>query len=181
MKRIWSAALLLALVAVAFLAGVWVSWRASGRAEGPGTRKVLYWVDPMHPTYKSDKPGIAPDCGMALEPVYAAGPTVAPGSSHAQCTVTSPCVTAPMSLGVLPGGTGSSGYWYFNSFSEKVMPFAKRIVSAPASGTLQNNRAISKPGFRCLSALDFKSLPALSMVVFSRMQVSTSCNGRRSG
>jgi len=81
MKRIWSAALLLALVAVAFLAGVWVSWRASGRAEGPGTRKVLYWVDPMHPTYKSDKPGIAPDCGMALEPVYAADPTVAPGSS----------------------------------------------------------------------------------------------------
>ena len=86
MKRIWSAALLLAVVAVAFLAGVWVTWRASGRAAGPGTRKVLYWVDPMHPTYKSDKPGIAPDCGMALEPVYAddaAGPTgssVPPGA-----------------------------------------------------------------------------------------------------
>jgi len=25
----------------------------------------------MHPAYKSDKPGIAPDCGMQLEPVYA--------------------------------------------------------------------------------------------------------------
>lgn len=24
----------------------------------------------MHPAYKSDKPGIAPDCGMKLEPVY---------------------------------------------------------------------------------------------------------------
>ena len=24
-------------------------------------RKVLYWYDPMHPQYKSDKPGIAPD------------------------------------------------------------------------------------------------------------------------
>ncbi len=34
-------------------------------------RKVLYWVDPMHPAYRSDKPGTAPDCGMALEPVYA--------------------------------------------------------------------------------------------------------------
>ena len=32
---------------------------------------VLYYVDPMHPSYKSDKPGIAPDCGMALQPVYA--------------------------------------------------------------------------------------------------------------
>jgi multidrug efflux pump subunit AcrA (membrane-fusion protein) len=36
-----------------------------------GERKVLYWVDPMHPAYKSDKPGIAPDCGMDLVPVYA--------------------------------------------------------------------------------------------------------------
>ena len=33
-------------------------------------RRVLYYVDPMHPAYKSDKPGIAPDCGMQLEPVY---------------------------------------------------------------------------------------------------------------
>ncbi len=33
--------------------------------------RVLYYVDPMHPAYRSDKPGTAPDCGMALEPVYA--------------------------------------------------------------------------------------------------------------
>ncbi len=36
-------------------------------------RHVLYYVDPMHPAYKSDKPGVAPDCGMQLEPVYAEG------------------------------------------------------------------------------------------------------------
>lgn len=34
-------------------------------------RKILYWYDPMHPAYKSNKPGIAPDCGMALVPKYA--------------------------------------------------------------------------------------------------------------
>jgi RND family efflux transporter MFP subunit len=34
------------------------------------SRKVLYWYDPMHPKYKSDKPGIAPDCGMDLVPMY---------------------------------------------------------------------------------------------------------------
>jgi membrane fusion protein, copper/silver efflux system len=33
-------------------------------------RHILYYVDPMHPSYKSDKPGIAPDCGMPLKPVY---------------------------------------------------------------------------------------------------------------
>ncbi len=36
-----------------------------------GERKILYWVDPMHPAYKSNKPGTAPDCGMDLVPVYA--------------------------------------------------------------------------------------------------------------
>jgi hypothetical protein len=48
-------------------------------------RKILYYQDPMHPWYKSDKPGIAPDCGMKLVPVYAdqqAGPAGAPGVVH---------------------------------------------------------------------------------------------------
>lgn len=39
--------------------------------EQPGERQVLYWYDPMHPAYKSDKPGVAPDCGMQLVPRYA--------------------------------------------------------------------------------------------------------------
>ncbi|MGH9813602.1 MAG: efflux RND transporter periplasmic adaptor subunit [Candidatus Acidiferrales bacterium] len=44
----------------------------AGHATKPPTeRKILYWYDPMHPQYKSDKPGIAPDCGMKLVPKYA--------------------------------------------------------------------------------------------------------------
>lgn len=46
-------------------------------------RRILYYQDPMHPDYKSDKPGVAPDCGMRLEPVYAeaaeAAGTLPPG------------------------------------------------------------------------------------------------------
>src|SRR3984893_9662015 len=56
------------LVITAFLLG-----RYSGaRGHNPGTtaRRILYYVDPMHPAYRSNKPGTAPDCGMALEPVY---------------------------------------------------------------------------------------------------------------
>jgi len=45
-------------------------WYATGTSD-KGGRKILYYVDAMHPWYKSDKPGIAPDCGMKLEPVYA--------------------------------------------------------------------------------------------------------------
>jgi Cu(I)/Ag(I) efflux system membrane fusion protein len=43
------------------------------RAAASTSRKVLYYVDPMHPAYHSDKPGTAPDCGMDLVPVYADG------------------------------------------------------------------------------------------------------------
>ena len=36
-----------------------------------GEGKILFYQDPMHPWYHSDKPGIAPDCGMKLVPIYA--------------------------------------------------------------------------------------------------------------
>ncbi len=78
MKR----ALLVLVVIAAFAGGYgygrWYGKPAAG-AQKAG-RKVLYWVDPMHPAYKSDKPGIAPDCGMKLEPVYEDAPAGAPGA-----------------------------------------------------------------------------------------------------
>ena len=40
----------------------------SGQSE---TRRILYYQDPMHPSYRSSKPGIAPDCGMDLVPIFA--------------------------------------------------------------------------------------------------------------
>jgi membrane fusion protein, copper/silver efflux system len=73
--------LILALVAAAFAGGYVFKAMKGGAAPGKGERKILYWVDPMHPAYKSDKPGIAPDCGMQLEPVYADG--AAPSSAPA--------------------------------------------------------------------------------------------------
>ena len=39
---------------------------------GRGEREVLYYVDPVNPSFRSPEPGTAP-CGMALEPVYADG------------------------------------------------------------------------------------------------------------
>ena len=42
----------------------------SAGSPAPGERRILYYTDPMHPAYRSDKPGTAPDCGMALVPVY---------------------------------------------------------------------------------------------------------------
>jgi Cu(I)/Ag(I) efflux system membrane fusion protein len=85
------------LVAVLALALALMYWRTS-RAAPAGTpalhenakraaeKKPLYWVDPMHPQYKSDKPGKAPDCGMDLVPVYAQATgnafTIAPESQH---------------------------------------------------------------------------------------------------
>lgn len=63
-------------VAVIAAGFVLASYRAK-TTEARG-RRILYYVDPMHPAYRSDKPGTAPDCGMALVPVYA-DDTVRPG------------------------------------------------------------------------------------------------------
>jgi membrane fusion protein, copper/silver efflux system len=71
MKRLAMAVVLLLVVAAAaFVAGQWTG-RGGGKSGEATGRKILYYVDPMHPAYKSDKPGIAPDCGMELVPVYA--------------------------------------------------------------------------------------------------------------
>ena len=43
------------------------------RPAAGAVHRVLYYVDPMHPAYRSDKPGKAPDCGMDLVAVYADG------------------------------------------------------------------------------------------------------------
>ena len=72
MKAVRTIAVLL-VIAAAFAGGYVyraVKSNLAGSAE-KGERKILYWQDPMHPAYKSDKPGIAPDCGMKLVPVYA--------------------------------------------------------------------------------------------------------------
>jgi RND family efflux transporter MFP subunit len=75
MKRSSVVILTLLMLGAGFGGGLWWAKRAGGGSApaGKGERKILYWVDPMHPAYKSDKPGIAPDCGMKLEPVYEDG------------------------------------------------------------------------------------------------------------
>src|SRR4030065_2288847 len=45
----------------------------AGHAAANGEKKILYWQDPMHPAFTSDKQGKAPDCGMDLGPGDAEG------------------------------------------------------------------------------------------------------------
>jgi Cu(I)/Ag(I) efflux system membrane fusion protein len=58
------------LVVVVCLGAVGSSCQRTSQGKASG-RRVLYYHDPMHPSYRSDRPGIAPDCNMALTPVYA--------------------------------------------------------------------------------------------------------------
>ena len=54
---------------VAFATGYVVSPGGSAAGGGAGgEREILYYVDPMNPSFRSPEPGTAP-CGMALEPV----------------------------------------------------------------------------------------------------------------
>ena len=72
----------LIVLSAAFLGGyAYKAIKTNGSVSTSNGRKVLYWVDPMHPAYKADKPGVAPDCGMKLVPVYADGGSPSPASS----------------------------------------------------------------------------------------------------
>jgi len=71
MNRAAVSVVLLGTLGAGFLAGAWYNQREAVSAASVRTRKVLYYIDPMHPAYRSDKPGSAPDCGMQLQPVYA--------------------------------------------------------------------------------------------------------------
>jgi membrane fusion protein, copper/silver efflux system len=73
MKTAFVSVVLLGGLGASFVAGGWYHQRTAVGAAALHGRSVLYYVDPMHPAYTSDRPGIAPDCGMALEPVYADG------------------------------------------------------------------------------------------------------------
>jgi RND family efflux transporter MFP subunit len=87
--KILRALLLILLVVAVFAAGFgYGRWygKNAGAAQ-KGGRKILYYVDPMHPAYKSDKPGIAPDCGMKLEPVYEDGGAASPAATDEQAAM----------------------------------------------------------------------------------------------
>jgi Cu(I)/Ag(I) efflux system membrane fusion protein len=58
------------LLPVALSAGFALGHFRRGAAPQADTQP-LYYVDSMHPAYRSSKPGKAPDCGMELTPVYA--------------------------------------------------------------------------------------------------------------
>jgi membrane fusion protein, copper/silver efflux system len=68
MKRTSLAIAVVAAIAASYGIG---RYNAHSQSSNQTGRHVLYYVDPMHPSYKSDKPGIAPDCGMRLVPVFA--------------------------------------------------------------------------------------------------------------
>lgn len=74
---------LLLLVALGMILGasVGISCREKAGSRDASGRRILYYVDTMHPQYKSDKPGTAPDCGMPLSPVYADEVTPAPAGA----------------------------------------------------------------------------------------------------
>jgi RND family efflux transporter MFP subunit len=70
MKHAAAALLIAGAFAGGYGYGRWYAKPAAANA-ATGQKQPLYYVDAMHPWYKSDKPGVAPDCGMKLVPVYA--------------------------------------------------------------------------------------------------------------
>jgi Cu(I)/Ag(I) efflux system membrane fusion protein len=71
-KTIWSG-LVVVVLGAGFVAGASFDRREAVSASSSRPRTPLYYMDPMHPAYTSDRPGKAPDCGMDLVPIYDEG------------------------------------------------------------------------------------------------------------
>jgi Cu(I)/Ag(I) efflux system membrane fusion protein len=107
-----TAVLLIATAAIAHYSALWRLQDARGHGDGASVKEPLYWVAPMDPDYRRDKPGKSP-MGMDLIPVYEE-----PGGEQAVGTVTiSPDVvnnlgvrTAPVTRGRLEISVDTVGY-----------------------------------------------------------------------
>jgi membrane fusion protein, copper/silver efflux system len=113
MKKLARVLVFLFVLCVSFASGILFNQRYGAKRQTVGGRKVLYYVDPMHPAYKSSKPGIAPDCGMKLEPVYEDDSAVKTGASdtHSSMPAGSIQITPEkqqlIGLRVIEAGNGS--------------------------------------------------------------------------
>ena len=70
MKTVKRLIVVLIFAGLGFGGGYFYNSARTQHADAESERKILYYVDPMNPAYKSDKPGAAPD-GMKLVAVYA--------------------------------------------------------------------------------------------------------------
>lgn len=128
---------ILILMVLAFLAGAWISHRFPHSVSSSGGKRILYYVDPMHPSYRSDRPGIAPDCGMPLEPVYAGSSADQPSKSGTSLTpaVVSIAPERLQTIGVNVGVVGRGGEQLLR-LTGRVLPDEARtyVINATIDG-----------------------------------------------
>ena len=133
-----TAVIVILFIAVgSFLAGHWIN-QGVPRSVSAEKRKILYYVDPMNPAYKSDKPGIAPGCGMPLEPVYADQGGFKPSSSMPPGTVRIP-IEKQQLIGVKTLKVEEIPWTYTVKVLGRVTPDENRVcrINAAVSGWIQ--------------------------------------------
>jgi Cu(I)/Ag(I) efflux system membrane fusion protein len=148
MKKAGLVVLSAVVVAAAFVAGTRFQGSGSGGAPGaggPGARKILYWHDPMHPAYRSDRAGIAPDCGMQLEPVYADGGPASPADAPRPAGAVSIAADKQQLLGVRVGAVERAASTHALRLFGRVAPEESRVfvLNAALEGSVREVSAVT--------------------------------------
>ncbi len=136
-RRRWLAigAVLVALVA----GGVWTWRRPAGHEEHGGEQASGSYYCPMHPTYKSDKPGNCPVCSMKLVPLE----TGSPAPSQAASAVAAPAMPAAGS----PAEAASGGAQRIRITPERQQQIGVKFAEARRAPAAVETRAVGRVAF----------------------------------
>jgi RND family efflux transporter MFP subunit len=145
-KAIYSIALC-GLVGAAFLAGSLHSSREAVTAAAVDPYKPLYYRCPMHPSYTSDKPGVAPCCGMKLEPVFPGSQPASIGAGDPRLPAGAVAVSAEQQqlTGVRKAAVEVTGGTERLRLYGRVVPEETRVykVNAGLDGFIQDISAVT--------------------------------------
>lgn len=134
MRRFWLGALIAGGAAVLWAAIARPHAGATDAHQPSRSSAILYYRDPMHPSYTSSRPGKAPDCGMDLVPVYATrgGPEDRPHSVAADIVTVDP--QTQRMLGVAVDRVEHSTWRHAIRTFGRVAPDENRLFAVTAGG-----------------------------------------------
>lgn len=137
-------AVVAAILVVLAAGGVWTYRRLAGPAGHAGEHGSGTYYCPMHPTYKSEKPGSCPVCSMKLVPLESEGAST---SASAEPAMPGAAETPASPAGAPAAGPASPGAQYIRITPERQQQIGVRFAEAADQPAYVETRAVGRVAY----------------------------------